>query len=78
MQLNNRWQLSPLLLERLIDELEIMRKSDADGVFTRKLVRLSSNLMDGVTDMAKLKRSSGKVMAHQFADRALYRTGVIK
>ncbi|MFM5441963.1 hypothetical protein ACET9K_21230 [Aeromonas enteropelogenes] len=60
MQLNNRWQLSPLLLERLIDELEVMRKSDTDGVFTKKLVRLSSNLMDGVTDMAKLKKVIGE------------------
>lgn len=60
MQWNNRWQLTPLLLEKLIDELETMRKSDADGVYTKKLVRLPSSLMDGVTDMAKLQKAIGE------------------
>lgn len=60
MQWNNRWQLTPLLLEKLIDELETMRKSDADGVYTKKLVRLPTSLMDGVTDMAKLQKAIGE------------------
>ncbi|MBE8841700.1 hypothetical protein [Aeromonas veronii] len=60
MQLNNRWQFSPLLLERLIDEFENMRKSSADGIQKKKLISLTGSLLDGVTDMARLKKALGE------------------
>lgn len=59
MELNNRWQLNLVLLERLIDELDNMRKATPDGVHKKKLISLSGSLLDGVTDMARLKKAVG-------------------
>ncbi len=59
-KLARRWRLSDFLVDRLIVEIEQQNQADRRNVFVKKLVKFPQDLLDGVTDIAKIKKAAGE------------------